>query len=403
MRALLAALLFGCSFVSFAQQDIADTRRSIASIEELLKQRPNDATLWFYLSRFQAAAGDRAAALSALQRVEEFGEGYLPQRREFARVWGDTAFQEVRSRLEAKLPRLDYAPTAFVLEDRGLVPEGIAYDRSSRSFFVGSLAEHKVVRVGEDGSVGDFVAGPGMDSVLGLAVDTPRRLLYVVSTNALTTEGRKQPRNAVFAYDIDSRRRVQRYDVPGAQQLNDVAVAAGGRVFASDSASGAVYEIAVKGPGPARELLKAGQVRGSNGLAASADGRRLYVAHASGLAVLDIASGDVKRVDNRTRESVAAIDGLYAWQGELIGVQNITNPGRVIRMQLSADGDSVIAVNTLLSHHHNALDQPTTLALTDHGFFLLAATGIDSFGADGVISHPDSVPKPTVLRIPLPR
>ena len=57
-------------------------------------------------------------------------------------------------------------------------------------------------------------------------------------------------------------------------------------------------------------------------------------------------------VDNRTRESVAAIDGLYAWQGELIGVQNVTNPGRVIRMQLSADGDSVIAVKTLLSHHH---------------------------------------------------
>ena len=403
MRAFLAAVLLGCSFVTFAQQDVEDARRGIAAIEGLLKQRPSDAALWFYMSRFQAAAGDRAAAVNALQRVEEFGEGYLPQRNEFAKVWADTAFQEVRSRLEAKLPRLDYAPTAFVLEDRGLVPEGIAYDRSSRSFFVGSLAEHKVVRVGEDGSVGDFVAGPGLDSVLGLAVDTPRRLLYVVSTNALTTEGRKQPRNAVFAYDIDSRRRVQRYDVPGAQQLNDVAVAAGGRVFASDSASGAVYEIAVKGPGPARELLKAGQVRGSNGLAASADGRRLYVAHASGLAVLDIASGDVKRVDNRTRESVAAIDGLYAWQGELIGVQNVTNPGRVIRMQLSADGDSVIAVKTLLSHHHNALDQPTTLALTDHGFFLLAATGIERFGADGVIAHPDTVPKPTVLRIPLPR
>lgn len=403
MRALLAAALLGCTLSVFAQQDVEDARRAIASIEDLLKQRPTDATLWFYLSRFQATAGDRAASVAALQRVEEFGEGYLPQRREFAKVWGDTAFQDVRSRLEAKLPRLDYAPTAFVLEDRGLLPEGIAYDRPSHSFFVGSIAGHKVVRVGEDGSVGDFVAGPGLDSVLGLAVDTPRRLLYVISTNARTTEGRKQPRNAVFAYDIDSRRRVERYDVPGAQQLNDVAVALGGRVFASDSASGAVYELPVKGPGPSRELLKAGQLRGSNGLAAAADGRRLYVAHSTGLAVLDIASGAVKRVDNRTRESVAAIDGLYEWQGELIGVQNVTNPGRVIRIQLSADGDSVTAVRTLLSHHHNALDEPTTLAVTDHGFFLLAATGVESFGADGVIAHPDAVPKPTVLRIPLPR
>ncbi|HUP28620.1 MAG TPA: SMP-30/gluconolactonase/LRE family protein [Usitatibacter sp.] len=403
MRALLAAALIGCSLVSFAQQDVEDARRTIASIEGLLQQRPTDATLWFFMSRFQAAAGDRAASVKALERVEEFGEGFLPQRHDFTKVWGDTAFQEVRSRLEAKLPRLDYAPTAFTLEDRGLVPEGIAYDRPSRSFFVGSIAERKVVRVGEDGGVADFVAGPGLDAVLGLAVDAPRRLLYVVSTNALTTEGRKQPRNAVFAYDIDSRRRVERYEIAGAQQLNDVAVAAGGRVFASDSASGAVYEIAVKGPGPSRELLKAGQVRGSNGLAASPDGRRLYIAHSTGLAVMDIASGAVKRLENRTRESIAAIDGLYAWQGELIGVQNVTNPGRVIRIQLAADGDSITGVRTLLSHHHNALDQPTTLAITDHGFFLLAATGVESFGADGVIANPDTVPKPTVLRIPLPR
>lgn len=403
MRALIAAALLGCSLSVFAQQDVEDARRNIAAIEGLLQQRPADATLWFYLARFQAVAGDRAASTSALRRVEEFGEGYLPPRSDFAKVWGDTSFQEVRSRLEAKLPRLDFAPTAFVLEDRGLVPEGIAYDRPSRSFFVGSVAARKVVRVGEDGSVSDFVAGPGLDSVLGLAVDTPRRLLYVVSTSALTNEGRKQPRNAVLAYDIDSRKRVQRYDVPGAQQLNDVAVAAGGRVYASDSASGALYEIAVKGPGPTRELLKAGQVRGSNGLAASADGRRLYVAHSTGLAVLDIASGAMKRVDNRTRESVAGIDGLYAWQGELIGVQNVTNPGRVIRIQLSADGDSVTAVKTLLSHHHSALDQPTTLAVTDNGFFLLAASGIQSYGADGVIANPDTVPKPTILRIPLPR
>jgi hypothetical protein len=84
----------------------------------------------------------------------------------------------------------------------------------------------------------------------------------------------------------------------------------------------------------------------------------------------------------------------------LVGVQNVTTPGRVIRIQLSADGTTVRAVKTLLSHHHNALDEPTTLAIAGSNFYLLAATGVSRFGADGIIADPDTVPRPTILRIP---
>jgi SMP-30/gluconolaconase/LRE-like protein len=403
MRILAAALAAALSLSALGQQDVEDARRGVAAVERLLEQRPGDPTLWFYLARFQAQAGDTAASVSALQRVAEQGEGFMPRREDFARAWDDPAFQSVLGRIEAKLPRLDYAPTAFELDDAGLVPEGIAYDAASRSFFVGSIAQRKVVRVSEDGAAGDFaVTGGGLDAVLGLAMDSPRRLLYVVSTSGITAQGAERLRNAVLAYDVDTRKLMQRYDVPEARQLNDVAVAPGGRVFATDSGNGAVYEIAVKGPGPSRIVLPAGQLRGSNGLAASPDGKRLYVAHSTGIAVIDLAAGAVKRVDNRTRENVAAIDGLYQWRGELIGVQNGTNPGRVIRITLSRDGEAITQVKTLLSHHHNRLDEPTTLAVTDHGFFLLAATGVAHFGRDGRIDHPESMPKPTILRIPLP-
>ena len=398
MRAL-AALVFACALPAHAQPQSPDATRTAAALEEALARRPADPTLWYYLSRLHAAQGDVRAATAALEKVHALGDGFLPARRDFGKVWGDTGFQAVRSRLEAKLPRLDYAPTAFKLEDGGIASEGIAYDRASKSFFVGGGRNRKIVRVMEDGSVMDFAAAPeGMDGMLGIAVDGPRRLLYVVSTSALTPEGRERLRNAVFAFDIDSRRLLQRYDVPGARQLNDVAIVPGGRVFASDSASGAVHELPVKGPGPARELLKAGQILGANGITASPDGKRLYVAHSTGVVLVDIASGAMKRLQNRTRQSIGAIDGLYAWHGELIGVQNITNPGRVVRLQLSADGEAVTAVKTLLSHHHNALELPTTLAVTDHGFYLVAATG-------GAFPRPDAPPSDsrlTVLRIPLP-
>jgi len=403
MRLLLAALLLAV-LPAVAQQDAENARRTIAAVEKLLQQRPADATLWFFLARSHARLGDAPACVAALEKVNELGEGFLPPRGDFAKVWEDAAFQAVRRKLEARLPTLDYAPTAFEIEDRALMPEGIAYDAPSRSFFIGSV-HRRVLRLGPDNAAASEFAGTGagLDAVLGLAVDAPRRVLYAVSTSALTTEGRRNRRNAVVAFDVDSRKLLHRYDVPAAMQLNDVTVALGGRVFASDSASGAVYEIAVKGPGPAREVLAPGSVGGANGLAASPGGDRLYVAHSTGLAVIDIADGSVKRVDNRTRETVAAIDGLYQWQGQLIGVQNVTTPGRVILMTLSPDGGSVTRVTTMLSHHHNALDEPTTGAIAGDNFYLLAATGISRYNADGRIDDPATAPTPRVVRIPLPR
>jgi DNA-binding beta-propeller fold protein YncE len=183
--------------------------------------------------------------------------------------------------------------------------------------------------------------------------------------------------------------------------LNDVTVARGGRVFTTDSGSGAVYEIPKDGE--AREIVPANVVRGSNGLAASPDSKRLYVAHSTGIAVVDLDTGAIKRVVVPEHETVAAIDGLYEWQGQLIGVQNVTTPGRVILMTLSSDGTAITRVQTLLSHHHNALDEPTAGAVAPDGFYLLAATGVAHFNRAGTIDNPETLPKPTVLRVPLPR
>ena len=402
MRALLLAVCLAAT-VAFGQQGGDDARRRIAAVEEALKQRPNDPALHFYLARFQAEAGNARASVAALEKVAELGSGFLPARElGFEKVWDDPAFKAVVKRLAVALPRLDYAPTAIELEDAELIPEGIAYDSHSQSFFIGSIAKKKIVRIEWGNAVSDFTrADANLDSVLGLAVDSPRRLLYAVSTSALTDEGRKRPRNAVVAFDIDSGRLTRRVDVPEALQLNDVAVARGGRVFASDSASGAIFEIPVLGP--ARVVVPAGQIRGSNGLAASPDATRLYVAHSTGLAVVEIASGRWQHVTNATRENIAAIDGLYEWQGQLIGVENTTTPGRVILITLSSDGATVTQVKTLLSHHHNGLDEPTTGAVTDRGFFLLAATGVGHYNDKGVVERRESLPKPTVVRILLPR
>jgi len=405
MRALLAVLvlLFAFSLATHAQDSTEAARRSIDAVQKLLRERPADPTLWFFLAQAQGAAGDARACAASLDRVNELGEGFLPPRDLFAKVWDDAGFQAARARLEKKLPRLDFAPVAFELEDRALLPEGIAHDAKTASFFVGGTAGRRIVRVFADRSVAEFAgAAAALDAVLGLALDGPRRTLYAVSTSAITEPAAKKARNAIVSFDVDTGRLLRRVEVPDAVQLNDVTVAPGGEaVYTSDSGGGAVFAISAEGR--VRTLVAQGQLRGSNGLAVSPDGKRLYVAHSTGLAVVDLASGEVKRVAVPARETVAAIDGLYAWQDGLVGVQNVTTPGRVIEMTLSRDGLAVTRVQTLLSHHHSSLDEPTTGAIGPDGFYLLAATGVSRLRPDGRIDHPETVPKPTVLRVPLPR
>jgi streptogramin lyase len=405
MRTFLAVLLVSLGLGVHAQHDPETLRRTIDQIEQTIKQRPADPALWFFLSRFRAESGDTKGAIAAMEKVAELGDGFLPAPQlGFARVWDDPAFKAIVARMEAKLPRLDYAAKVFEIEDRGLIPEGLAYDAKSDNFFMGSIAKRKILRIDAHHAVTEFAgAAADLDAVLGIAVDGPRRRLYAASTSALTDEGEKQLRNTVVAFDVDTGKVLKRYDVPVARQLKDVTVALGGRVFVSDSLTGAVFELHAEGL--PRQLMPPNQVRASNGLAASPDGKRLYVAHATGLAMVDTASGAVKRLVNRTRENIAAIDGLYEYQGDLIGVQNSTTPGRVILISLAKNGEEVTRVRTLVSHHHSALFEPTTGAVRfDNGsFYLLAATGVSHFGRHGKIGDPDTIPNPAVLRALLPR
>jgi hypothetical protein len=397
MRTLfLTLVLLGAPLLALPQQEPDANQRAITIIQARLKERPNDATLYFYLARTQAARGDAKASVAALKKASELGDGFLPTKEEgFEKVWDDPAFRDLRDAMEKKLPRLDYAPTAIELEDNTLIPEGMAYDAPSDSFFVGSIAKHKIVRIEPGNEVKDFAVG--LDSVLGLAVDAPRRVIYAVTTLAVTAEGRKNRRNAIVEYEIDSRNFKRRVDIPNAVQLNDVAVAPGGRVFTTDSGIGAVYEI--KADDTVRTLAEPRALPGANGLAASPDAKHLYVAHNTGIATIDLDSGAIKQLINDTRENVAAIDGLYQWHGQLIGVQNVTTPGRVELITLSNDGTHIVKVQTMLSHHHNRLDEPTTGVPTDHGFFLLAATGVAHYNDEGKIVSADKVPKPTIVRV----
>ncbi|HEX2543074.1 MAG TPA: hypothetical protein VHM00_18580 [Caldimonas sp.] len=398
-----AAVLAGNAWPAHAADEEAApaaARTSLEQLRALRAQRPADGLLAFYQAMMHARLGERDEALAELRGLVGRRLGIIPTPGTgFDGLWSDADFQALLAQLSAEEAQTAPAPVAFRLGDTRLVPEGIAFDPDGRRFFIGSIAQRKIVVADRLGRVRDFShPDDKLDAVLGLAVDARRRLLYAVSTNGFDEGTTGERRNAVLRYDLARNRLSARYDVPAALQLNDVAVAPDGTLYATDSGAGSLYrlrpgETALAPFGPAQAAP------GANGIAVAADGA-VYVALSTGIARLD-ADGTPQRLAQPDSIVTGGIDGLYWHRGDLVGVQNVANPGRVIRIRLGDAGRRIVGVKVLQSHHHPAFDEPTTGAIADGALHVLANTYVRRFQADGTLKDGESLAPTTVVAVPL--
>jgi hypothetical protein len=399
---LAAAALPPPAHAQLADEARQALRARIERLQQLRQQRPGDGVLVYYQALTHAQLGEREAALAELKSLVGRRLGVIPATGlGFESLENDPEFNAVREQLAAGEARTPDAPVSFRLADRTLIPEGIAWDPQARDFFVGSIAQRKIVRIDAQRRATDFSrAGDGLDAVLGLAVDAQRRLLYAVSTNGFEDGGRASPRNAIVRYSLRTGRVDARFDVADARQLNDVAVAGDGTVYATDSAGATLWRLA---PG-ARSfdvVGTRGALLGANGVAVAPDGARVYVSVGTGIALVDPQKGTFVRLPQPDDAVTGGIDGLYWHAGDLYGVQNGVNPGRVVRLHLEPGGTRIRALTVLQSHHHPEFDEPTTGAVADGRLHVIANSHVARYGTDGRIDRPEVLRPTAVVAVPL--
>jgi sugar lactone lactonase YvrE len=326
---LLACVVATANFLSAAAADDpkAVTRAQLERIQSLRKERPRDGVLVFYEAIPRIELGDRDAAFALLRSLQGRKLGLVPVRDAgFEAVWDDPEFQKIREKLAHEEPRTPGAPVAFRLADPKLIPEGIAYDPNQDRFFIGSVAQEKIVSANRKGEVKDFSKPEdNLDCVLGLFADVAHEQLYAVSTNGFLDEAQKQRRNAIVHYDLKNGLLVNRYDALDASQLNDLTIAADGTIYSTDSASGTLFRKT-----PAEKTVTPfgakGALPGANGITLGADGK-LYVAISTGIARIDLSTGTPTRLSQPDTVVTGGCDGLCWHGGDLVGIQNVTIQG----------------------------------------------------------------------------
>lgn len=369
---------------------------------------PSNGALLYVLARVLDQTGQTEQALESLRRLPQIGWDYALDDNDFPKTRQLAGYKEIAARLTAAEPKVQRARLERTLRERDLLPEGIASDPETGALFLSSVYKRKVVRVGRDGTVSDFLpeAKDGLLATLGLRVDSKRRHLWVVSSSESSMKGFTPDdlgRSAVHVFDLASGRLVHQWKLGAPADpafLNDVTVLADGRALITDSRLGGLY-MAEPGKPDLAPFLPPGSFTGPNGLDVAPDQKRLYVATSYGIFLVDLATKAVAPLTLPPKAgNFAGIDGLYIHQGTLIGIQNAIGRPRIWRLRLSPAGDAATQVEILESGSPD-LDLATTGTVVGEDLVFVANPQIRAVGEDGKVLPAERLQDLKLYRLPL--
>jgi sugar lactone lactonase YvrE len=382
----------------------------LEKVRTLAELRPTHPTILYKLAGACALNGRPDDAARALDRLTALQLVFdVNADNDFSAVRENAVVIHAVERMDAvPTRRIGDAAVAWTIDDPKFIPEGITYDAASRSFFVSSQYQRRIVRVDSSRRVSSFVgeAQDGLWMTFGIGVDAKRRLLWAVSTAEPVMKGfteRDANRAGLFAFRLDTgalaRKITVEPDTP-AHYFDDLTIRSDGRVFLSDGGHGIIYTVAPDGR-DLETLVPRGMIQGPNGLALTEDERTLYVADYAGFIIrVDIESRATTRISGPPDATIYGIDGLSYYRGTLIGVQNGVTPPRVVRLTLSKDGTAIDAVR-ILEMNHPSMGEPTLGVVADGAFYFVA----DSQGGVLRASKGDlakqTLTSPTILRLAL--
>jgi sugar lactone lactonase YvrE len=366
-----------------SKEDTARYEADIRRIEEALPKVADRGAALFILAARRARLGQGTKALATLKECVSLDEGFDPtESKAFESLRSNREFQSLTEEARRHYPRVHRARVAFTVEKPDLFPEGMAADAKRRIFYFGSIIHRNIIKTTVTGAISDFVRA-GRDDLFGMngvRVDPADHSVWAASASTAADRG------ALVHFDSQGNL-LERFAITGVgpHSPNDLEVRGSRELYVTDTLAHVVYRFdriahsftPMTFPRP---LLY------PNGITLSDNGNSLYIADSLGLIVIDLDKNTMRDVDPGQHSTLAGIDGLYWYKGDLIGVQYGTGPYRVARWKLSPDGLRVTSTE-ILEYRTPEMSFPTTGAIMNAKFYFMLNTGIGNLKDDEIIDR----------------
>ncbi|MEP6923838.1 MAG: hypothetical protein ABI954_05200 [Pyrinomonadaceae bacterium] len=370
--------------------------------------RPNHPRLMYNLAAGYALTGQSGEALVWLNKLAKMGLVYPANKdSDFDSIKESSEFKTILQKFEHNKAPVSNSTIGFTVHEKDLIPESVAYDPATKTFYLSSIYKRKIVSINEKGEVKDFATeNSGLWSVMGMKVDTRHGHLWVCTTAHPQMSNYKNEENgssALFKYDLPTGKVLKKYfltNQPKLHWLGDLIINSRGDVFATDSLAPEIY--VVRHQKDELELFLTSEMFSSlQGLDFTQDEKHLFVAdYAKGIFIIDQQTKKITNLSPPADSTLLGIDGLYFYQGSLLAVQNGVNPHRVIRFYLNRDQNNIERSETLEANNP-VFDEPTLGVLFQNSFYFVANSQWGAIDQKGNLAPAEKLKDPQILKINL--
>jgi sugar lactone lactonase YvrE len=356
----------------------------------------------------RARTGDTSGVRWALEQYAALGLGRdLEADTSLARFLSLPGFATVVATHAANRAPLVKSRPWRTLPDSTFWPEGMDYDPRTGNAYVASVRHRTIAEISPAGVVRELWSRkqPGLGAMFGVRVDPRGGVLWATTSGLAQTEG-YQPADSGIAgllrIRIADGTIERRWDLPsvaGGHALGDLAVGPDGDVYLTDSQDPVLYRLR-----PGRDSLERTTSKlffSPQGLAPTPDGKSLYLAdYAHGLLKLDLATGQLIRLEDAPGSTSVGCDGIAWDRGAIIAVQNGVSPARIVRFVLDQTGNR-IARAEVLDRNLPVADEPTIGAMVNQSFVYVANSQWEKYADDGTVRPGAKLARPVLLAVPL--
>jgi hypothetical protein len=382
--------------------DWAAYSRHIPYLDSILNGHPN---VRIVKARIGAHLGDTAAAYASLRDFVAMGlKRRIEADTDLVALRGTPSWNSILESLAANGSSVGSFKAAFAMPDSDFIAEDIAWDPAGKRWLVSGVRRSVILAVDQHGRQTLFARGTDKGwGFLALAVDSARNTLWATAEAinlAIGYDSADAGKASVFRYDLRTGAMLQRYDMPASEAhgAGDIAVAENGDLFIADTQHGALFVI--RQSGMIQLLVRKGELMSPQGPAVPDGGTFLYLAdYARGIARVHRATGAVEWLKHPRHVALNGIDGLSVADARtLIGVQNGTNPNRLIRITLDDSGTSVTKVEPV-AQNDSSIREPTHGVFVGRDYYFIANGGFGAFGNDGMLRQGERAIAPVIMMI----